>query len=647
MNYPSLSNLLEKLTKSTFLVPLLVSVGIIGLYFSTIIRNPYTILYPLALIVSPIMFYFLNIDGGLRDIKSRSSHGKYILFAFFMLLLILLIQYYMVGFQRTAGTIYITVMLYILAGSYILTEPRPSFGLVILLIVGTSNRMTAYYGSALYNGVDIYSHSRWTQSIAADGSLDILATSQYFYSPFYHILGAVGEVIYSVPTRDAISLSTLLAVTVLPTLAVYLITVHFWRPQIGLVGGLLYLASDHAIRWGIHVIPTSLGIAFFSLLMVSLIKYVGGYEKRQYLLTIIFMFAIMFTHQVSLFIGITAIGAFAIITIVYQRKSSHTAINLIIISILTMIFDFLVTRYRGPDGSSIFFDVVLSSFITSLTTAGTETRVEITFPQDPSISPTGAAALTLPQVAGSAILLTVAVIGALYWLSERRSKRELFIPIALSITVTVLFTVTLGGPVIGLRNLLPGRWWPFTYIILSVLAAPGLLALVQSVSSLVSGDLRKANFDTIFILFILFLVPYIVFMGGNFAGASDSPLLSDAPGAEKMKISDSEKHLFEHAVEYESELEIMADRRAESVFSRYYATPVQTLSVEYGEPNSMHQPSIIINREYIHTKNSQYVIRIEEQQFVAHGSFPLEEVPNSELSRTYSNGKNSMYLYSD
>ncbi|MDB2269885.1 hypothetical protein PM032_02470 [Halorubrum ezzemoulense] len=643
MNLFTPNNIAKKITKIQFLSPLLLIIGTFGLYFSTIIRNPYTLLYPSSLILAPILFYVLRSQIDTSKIDPNYLTDKTILIMFLLTFSTLVFQYYIAGFQRTDLVFYITFLLYLLTALYIHTQPHPILGLNMILIAGITNRLTAYYDTALYNGVDVYSHSRLVQSIADNGTMDVLVTNKYFYAPFYHLLGAAADLIYIVPTRDAIALTTLLAVTVLPVLTAYLITVYFWNPRIGLLAGFLYITADHSIRWGTHVIPTSLGIAFFALLILSLIKYMSWGNKRQFFLIIVFMISLMFTHQVSLFIGVTTIGALGISMIIFNTNLSKTSMNIGLVTGLIMILDFIVTKYSGPIGSNSFLDIVLGNLVTSLLNAGTETRPEVAFPQDPSIYPSGAAALTLPQVAGSALLLIFAIVGALYWLTERRADRELLVGIGLCSIITVLIFTTLIGPMVGVRNLLPTRWWPFTYILLAVLAAPGLLVLIRGTSGVITSISGNVGVANIVVVIIVFMLPYVVLMGGNFAGAPDRPLFNEAPGAERFGIQETEKKGFVHISQYTTEnQEILTDRRGTSILSRYYGINANTISIEYGHIESIKTPSILFDREYLSTPHAQYYIRIEQDIITVHGGFNTNKISSNKRNTIYDSGDDQM-----
>ncbi|TKR25462.1 hypothetical protein [Natronomonas salsuginis] len=633
---------IEQLIRPQILGPLLIIIGFIGLYFSTIVRNPYTILYPLVLIGAVSAFYLLRPHTEIKMVILETTYLKAILVVIFVLCSLLILQYRASGFHRTNIVFYFTFAAYVFSALFILSSSHETIGLLTILLIGITNRLTSYYNSALYSGVDIYSHSHFVQTTAQEGSLIVFSTNKYFYSPFYHILVAVGELTYSVPTRDAIALTVLLAVTVLPVIIVYSITSAFWNRQVGLIAGWLYVTADFAINWGIQVIPTSLGVVFFALLLFSLVKYTNLKEKRQYGLVISFIVSLMFTHQVSLFIGITAIGVLTLVILIYRMELSETALNLGLVAGFSMFVDFIVTKYSGPSGEASFFDVVLGNLLAALLSMGALTRSEIKLPQDPTISPSGAAALTLLQVTGSALLLLLAVFGALYWLSMQRTNREFFTGVLLSGIVTALLAVTLAGPAIGLRNLLPNRWWAFLYLPLTILAGPGLLVLVQEMRYKWTG---RSEMVIGFVVLLLFISPYTVLMVGNHAGAPDQPFLDDAPGAESLSISDQDQELIEHSERYQGDLDIITDRRLSAIFSRYYDVSSRTLYIDYNEPASLYQPSIIVNRKYIHTKHAQYEVEYNDQRMVVHGAFPLKHLPVDNKSQLYNSGDNSLTYY--
>jgi hypothetical protein len=284
-----------------------------------------------------------------------------------------------------------------------------------------------------------------------------------------------------------------------------------------------------------------------------------------------------------------------------------------------------------------FFETVLDFFISALLTAGVETRSEMTLPRDPSISDTASAGLNLIQVGGSALLLCLALIGSLYWIKRKREPSELFTGLAFGVTVTMMLAFTLGGPLIGVPNLLPGRWFAFVYVPLTVLAAPAMIVLKKTVSGLGGVSVRS----TVLAL-ILLSVPFIVLMGGNHAGAADNPYFDQAPAAEVHGISETEKAMFEHTVQYSSEMLVGADRRAASILDEYYGARAFVLSTEYNEPGTLPKRSLIFNRSYIQSHHSQYILNFRGQNHVVHGPFPFQNFNITNRNSVYDTGSDEL-----
>lgn len=65
------NDLIQRLIRISILGPLLIGIGIVGLSFTTIVRNPYTILYPLALIGAAGIFYIFRPQNEIKEIKLR------------------------------------------------------------------------------------------------------------------------------------------------------------------------------------------------------------------------------------------------------------------------------------------------------------------------------------------------------------------------------------------------------------------------------------------------------------------------------------------------------------------------------------------------------------------------------------------------
>ncbi|RQG96183.1 hypothetical protein [Natrarchaeobius oligotrophus] len=632
MNYAQPHKFTQQLTNTTFLSAVLILIGVSGLYFSTIIRNPYTVLYPSALLLGAAFFLLLRNRQTVGNFTHNHDSGKYVLIGFLLVLSLLVVQYYQAGFWRTKVVFYLTFSLYLLVGLYIIGDGRTSVALLLVCVAGLTTRVTALHASREYIGVDIYGHTYHIQSIVADGTLNTFAASKYFYAPMYHVQAAQGQMLFGVGTKEALTLTTMLSVVIVPALVVFVLTNRLWNRQIALLASLLYIGSDEAINWGVHLIPTSLGIALFSISLLSLLLYYVKGDARMFGVFAGSIAALMLTHQISLFIGAVLVIGFSIAIVVYTFRIPANVIHITLFTGLAVLIDFMITGYGGPDGSESFFQRVLGTFIASLLMAETDSRAELSFPDDPTISSGGAAAMADIQLLGSSLLLFFAILGALYWLYSSDEKDSIFVPLCIGVSVTVLLVLTLAFPVIGMRNLIPSRWWAFTYILLVIFAAPGLVFVARQI-----GTILPRTETAVPVLLVTFLVPFVVFMGGAAVASADNPYLDDGFSAARLSITDTEQALGEHTTEFDPQtVRIASDAR--------YPYTSSTLSMDYGDPQSFasEDPVLVANREYMGEKPAMYVIHFEQGAATVHGRVPIGQLNPIHQATVYDNGDDEL-----
>ncbi|OIB56113.1 hypothetical protein BBD46_19700 [Natrialba sp. SSL1] len=539
-------------------------------------------------------------------------------------------QYYTAGFWRTDRVFHLTFLLYVVAGTYAFVRPNPRSVLPVIAIAGFANRAMGYFASEKYVGVDIYSHSEWASSIATEGSLEPLFTSKYYYAPLYHIQSSIGELILGVPTKTAIAMAVMVSVTFVPLLGIYVLTSRFWGSRIGLFAGLLYIASDQAIQWGVHLIPTSLGIVFFTIVLLSIFAYILSGDKRQFGILAATLGALVLTHQISLFVSIVAVVAITGAVVIYQMRITMQSATIGLVSGFVAFLDFVTTRFGGPQGEASFLDIVLGNVASSVLTAGTETQPEV---YDPSISPGRATVMSNMHYLGPSLLLVLAIVGALYWLHSRRDSNNTLVAFSIGICVTVLFGFTLVLPMVGTRDLLPGRWWGFLYIGLAIFAAPGLIYLSSRVRF--SGDQMGPHLATVLVLLLLI----VALMTGAPNASQDNPYMDDSVGAERLGVTEQEVAITEHTENVRTEeIQVESDFR----FPYYYQT--ETVQMDHSNPNSIASgtPKLILNRAYMSKHQAQYFVSIGEDQRRVPGGVPIDQLPPDYRSTVYDNGRDTL-----
>lgn len=629
------------LIDTDFLIPIFVLVALAGFYFSTIIRNPYTVLYPLAILTGAFTFVILRNRHPTQTVATSANLYKLSAILFFVVLTSLLSIYHAEGLWRSDTIFHLTFLLYGLVGLTILTKPNPIIGLSLITLVGLFTRLTAYYASERYAGVDIYGHVELINGIVTAGSLEPFSASKYFYAPFYHIQAAQGQILFDVSTKDALALTTMVGITILPILVVYLVTCRFWSTRIGLIAALLYVGSDHVIARSVHLIPNSLGVTLFALVLLSMIAYYLQSDIRWFVIFVFGFAALSLTHQVSMFIAAVFATVVAASLCIYHFRIIPSAVHTIIAVGTITFLDFTVTQYSGPDGDISFFDQVAGGLFTSLLESGPETRAEVAFPDIAGYSPGGAAAMADIQLVGSALLLLFAILGVLYWFQITQDDQHRFVGFGLGISVFLMMVVALAGPIIGLRNLLPSRWWPFIYMIFAIFAGPGLVLTVRSIR-----DLLGLQPGRDILLVALVILVFSGFMVGSATASTDNPYLDQGFSAERYSITEQEVAIADHVSQTrDPDIEIYTDRRFSSNIQREFVTS-RTIVVNYNDPDSIvsGEPKYIINRQYLSQTPANIVLQVDGNQWHAHGGFQLTQIHPSGYMTIYDNGPDEFTL---
>src|SRR6056297_1594785 len=342
------SPFVDRFLRTRYVWPLLVLVGLAGLYASTIYTNPYAFMYPLALLGGP--FVWVVVSGRrsrLVDSRPIDVSPKPVVALWFLGVSGVVVAYYHAGFSRTTAVFALTFVLYLLGAVLIYIRSSPSLALGTILATGLVHRLTAFYSSALYLGVDIYAHNSAAAGIARTGSLAPLDASKYFYAPIYHLVTAIGTVLVDLPVRQVSALTTLVVVTVVPAVFIYAIARRWWSPTVGVLGALLFTVSDHAINWAVHTTPTSLGLVLFAALLFALVRYDLTADNRFLVLFVGLLFALTLTHQVSAFVAVTVVAAYLFARVLYEARLSSRVRNLTATSALVLVLDFLTTKYHG------------------------------------------------------------------------------------------------------------------------------------------------------------------------------------------------------------------------------------------------------------------------------------------------------------
>ncbi|RKD89137.1 hypothetical protein [Halopiger aswanensis] len=363
-------------------------------------------------------------------------------------------------------------------------------GLLVLQIVlfAVVFRFTALYATPGFVGIDIWTHAELTRSILAEQSLSGIADDKHYAAPFYHLLVAASALLYDVPVKLAIYLSVGLVMP-LSILLVYAATNLLAEARWATLATAFYAFASHVSMWGIHLIPTSLGLLFFLGMLYALIRVMRiEYTMRDFALLLVLSIAVVLTHQVSTFIMLVLLlaafvaqlvfvvgplGLTRVDASVFRAKKPVNLVGLVVFNFGLTIFAWSLTPYRQDS----FLETVLSYFTQTLE----ESAGFLNIASGSTGEETDAAATTsttlLDQVVpyvdtlGFLLLLGATFVGCLYVVHRRRAEQSVF---TLLLASAFMLVFVLGFPMFGIHNFIPTRWFAFLYAPMAVLGAIGL-----------------------------------------------------------------------------------------------------------------------------------------------------------------------------
>jgi hypothetical protein len=339
-----------------------------------------------------------------------------------------------------------------------------------------------------YIGVDIWTHGPvFVDGIAETGSLAPLAESKYSMAPLYHVLGAAGALVFD-STRTGLYLSVGLLVP-LSAVFVYGAGKLLLPTRWALVATALYVFADQAIRWGLHVIPTSLGLVFFLGALYAVTKLFFADDPWIVGLLAACSLAAVFTHQVSTAIVLVLLGvasgsvlfsrAVAGRTGVYSDRSAVGIVGTFLLTFVVTIVSWAITPWYADApflwqiletfGAAVFTDAGFLDLAGGGAGGGTAT------------GSTGLMAELIPFVQwfGFAVLLLAVVVGGLAML---RMENPPGATLTYLVAGAAMFVIVFGFSLFGVRTVMPGRWIAFMYALFAIVGAAGLYYLSQHAS---------------------------------------------------------------------------------------------------------------------------------------------------------------------
>jgi hypothetical protein len=432
-----------------------------------------------------------------------------------------------------------TLPFYLLAGavgSLVLLQPllvadedfQPRLALLQVVVLAFVIRLTALYTTVGFVGIDIWTHvPTFTAGIVEEQSLGAIAGDKYYASPLYHLLVAGASFLYDSTLRTALYLSVGVLMPV-STLFVYLTGRLLVRERWAVFAAALYAVTDYAIQWGIHLIPTSMGLAVYLAVLYALVRVMRtDYGAVDYGLLAFLTVIVVLTHQVSSFIMVVtlaaALGAQVLKRLgllqpsggyAFDARESISVAGLFVFDLGLITFMWSLTPYKGQS----FLETMISYLRETLATSAG--FLNLAGPSGGSSAGAAGGGRTLiEQVAlyvdtlGFLLLLFATFLGCLYVVRSERARVSV---LTLLVSSAVMLVFVLGLPMFGIRTLIPTRWFAFLYAPMALLAALGFRHL--------SRDLVRPLFVVCVLVFAL-VTPATMVLSSE--ATVDNPVFED------------------------------------------------------------------------------------------------------------------------
>lgn len=440
-----------------------------GLYLLAVYRQEYPL--PLPVVSSAIVFWLptVTLTGMAGLVFLATYQGTRSL-----------------GFFTLAAIIASLILLQIL----FTREPDFNAGNLLLQVVAYAFviRLTALLVTPGFIGVDIWSHVPvMAGAILEEGSLDAISNNKHYSSPFYHVLVVAAALLYDASLRTGLILSLGLVMP-LSILLVYATGALLVPQRWAVLAAALYAVGDYVIHWGMHLIPTSLGLVFFLGVLYMLVRIMRtDTTNRDFAILVLLSIAVILTHQITTFIMLVLLGAAFLAQLSFnlgvfegarmyagglRNRNPVNMLGLLVFDFGLTIFMWSLTPFRGET----FLLTVFSFFYETLVEDVGFLQLAGGDPGQTGDAAAAAAPTLIDQIAryveplGLLILLGLTFAGCLFFIRRERAEQT---GLTLLLAAAVMIVFVLGLPILGIRNFVPSRWFAFLYAPMVLLGVVG------------------------------------------------------------------------------------------------------------------------------------------------------------------------------
>lgn len=342
-------------------------------------------------------------------------------------------------------------------------------------------RSSIYFQFPSIIGIDAWFHAEYIQTFVTLGHIpnfNEYLQPYYFHFPLMHLNVSLLQIISPLEDLKVAIFSSMGTSLVVSTLFIFLIGKKLFGQNIGLLAVLLINFSDFHILWGTQIIATTLGIIQFTAVSY-LILTKDLSDIRVNIVLFIFLISIVLTHTISSFavlmllILIMTIHIFLKAVLGRDISNSRLKITLILCFGLILVNYWTYADYMCQGQS--FFNYSIHAIVSMIENADFLSR-----PVDNS-SDMGSIGIIsgLVDIGGFLILVYFTTIG--FFVSLRENIRENINALKMGLLTFTLFVFIFGFPLLGVRTIIPTRWFVFLYVPMVIIASYGVVKQLEFV----------------------------------------------------------------------------------------------------------------------------------------------------------------------
>lgn len=342
-----------------------------------------------------------------------------------------------------------------------------------ILLLGIGFKASGFFLYPTMTGNDPFYHLAFVQHLV--DAQTIPPGEAYTSFPLLHVLITVFSLVTSSDLKTSFFFISVLQS--LSFVTVFVIGKVLFDQKTGMLAFLLLSLSDYQIEWGIQIIPMTVGVIVFALILMSVVlrsRYRKSFRMKWSALLMLWVVVMIFTHTLSTLIMMFSIFFLFISFVFFQRhhppQGRRPFISLTFMWI-AMIVPLGYWSYNTAATEQTFLAKVVLTIQMSLREAYLGDVQMIS----------GAGALAEWQVAlgdlGWVMLLLLTVIGIL---GSLRLYRQHATILSLVVLTGVLVFTTYGGALLGLRHILPARWISFLYVPACIFSAFGVKQILYT-----------------------------------------------------------------------------------------------------------------------------------------------------------------------